>query len=82
MTATSEKLPDSDTYYMGIAIAVREKANCTGNRVGAVAVLENRVISTGYNVQHHAAVFRLLEGTPPSEAAADRLSSRVDPLRC
>ncbi len=49
MTATSEKLPDSDTYYMGIAIAVREKANCTGNRVGAVAVLENRVISTGYN---------------------------------
>jgi dCMP deaminase len=34
---------------MGIAMAVREKANCTGNRVGAVIVLENRVISTGYN---------------------------------
>ncbi len=34
---------------MSIAFAVREKANCTGNRVGAVLVLENRVISTGYN---------------------------------
>lgn len=49
MALVSEKLPDSDTYYMGIAMAAREKANCTGNRVGAVAVLQNRVISTGYN---------------------------------
>ncbi len=46
---TTEKLPDTDTYYMGIALAVREKANCTGNRIGAVIVLEKRVISTGYN---------------------------------
>lgn len=49
MTTKPEKLPDYDTYYMGIAMAVREKANCTGNRIGAVIVLENRVISTGYN---------------------------------
>ena len=49
MTATPEKLPDNDTYYMGIAMAVRQNANCTGNRIGAVLVLENRVISTGYN---------------------------------
>jgi dCMP deaminase len=49
MRLASEKLPDTDTYYMGIALAVREKANCTGNRIGAVAVLQNRVISTGYN---------------------------------
>lgn len=45
----AEKLPDTDTYYMGIAFAVREKANCTGNRVGAVIVRGNRVVSTGYN---------------------------------
>ena len=45
----SETLPDWDSYYMGIAFAVREKANCTGNRVGAVIVKDNRVISTGYN---------------------------------
>lgn len=46
---SSEKLPTQDEYYMGIAFAVREKANCKGNRVGAVIVRDNRVISTGYN---------------------------------
>jgi dCMP deaminase len=45
----NHELPDTDSYYMGIALAVRRKANCTGNRVGAVLVRENRVISTGYN---------------------------------
>lgn len=39
----------TDEYYMGIAIAVREKANCLGRKVGAVLVRENRIISTGYN---------------------------------
>jgi dCMP deaminase len=36
-------------YFMGIAIAVRLRANCTGNRVGAVVALNNRIVSTGYN---------------------------------
>lgn len=39
----------NDEYYMKIAMAVREKANCTGRKVGAVIVKENRIISTGYN---------------------------------
>ncbi len=34
---------------MNIAIAVREKANCLGRKVGAILVKENRIISTGYN---------------------------------
>lgn len=38
-----------DDYYMGIAMAVRRKANCVGRKVGAVIVKENRIISTGYN---------------------------------
>ncbi|RBP47001.1 deoxycytidylate deaminase [Arenicella xantha] len=38
-----------DEYYMNIACAVREKANCTGRKVGAVVVKDNRIISTGYN---------------------------------
>jgi len=49
MIKSTETFPDSDTYFMGIAFAVREKANCTGNRVAAVILKENRVISTGYN---------------------------------
>ena len=49
MATQSFKRPDSNEYYMGLAIAVRERANCKGSRVGAVLVLEDRVISTGYN---------------------------------
>jgi dCMP deaminase len=40
---------DHDQYFMGIAIAVRRRANCLGNRVGAILVLNQRVIATGYN---------------------------------
>ncbi|MFS8638839.1 MAG: dCMP deaminase family protein [Gemmatimonadota bacterium] len=41
--------PDRMEYYMGIAMAVRRRANCTGSRVGAILVLNDRIISTGYN---------------------------------
>jgi dCMP deaminase len=30
-------------------MAVRRRANCTGNRVGALVVVGNRIVSTGYN---------------------------------
>ena len=41
--------PARPEYYMGIAMAVRARANCLGNRVGAILVLDVRIISTGYN---------------------------------
>jgi len=43
------KLPDFNEYYMNIAFAVRRRANCLGYKVGAVLVVQNRVVSTGYN---------------------------------
>ena len=46
---TPENRPDRDDYYMGIAMAVRRRANCVGNRVGAILVRDDRVIATGYN---------------------------------
>lgn len=47
----SDKLtrPNRDNYFMQIAFAVRERADCKGQKVGAVIVLEDRIISTGYN---------------------------------
>jgi dCMP deaminase len=36
-------------YFTNIAIAVREKANCLGSKVGAVLVRDGRIIATGYN---------------------------------
>jgi dCMP deaminase len=41
--------PGRTEYYMGIALAVRRRANCLGSRVGAVLVLDDRIIATGYN---------------------------------
>ena len=41
--------PGWEEYYMRIAMAVRARANCQGNRVGAILVLDDRIISTGYN---------------------------------
>jgi dCMP deaminase len=41
--------PRPHAYFMGIALAVRARADCTGNRVGAVIVKDRRIVSTGYN---------------------------------
>jgi dCMP deaminase len=41
--------PEPDAYFMGIALAVRARANCTGRRVGAIIVRDYRILSTGYN---------------------------------
>ena len=43
------KLPDFPEYFMTIAFAVRKRANCRGYKVGAALVVENRIVSTGYN---------------------------------
>jgi dCMP deaminase len=38
-----------DHYYMQVAETVRKRANCFGSKVGAVLVLNNRIVSTGFN---------------------------------
>jgi len=42
-------MSDFNSYYMLVALAVREKANCIGRKVSAIIVKENRIIGTGYN---------------------------------
>lgn len=49
MSANERPRPDFDHYIMGLALAVRARANCLGSRVGAVIVKDRRVLSTGYN---------------------------------
>lgn len=41
--------PDMQHYFMGIALAVRRRADCLGSRVGALLVQDRRIVSTGYN---------------------------------
>lgn len=45
----AERQRERDVYYMALADSVRARANCLGSEVGAVLVLNNRVIGTGYN---------------------------------
>lgn len=41
--------PSTHEYFMGIAMAVRKRADCVGHKIGAVIVRDDRIVSTGYN---------------------------------
>jgi len=41
--------PGWDDYYLGIARAVAARAGCLRRQVGAVIVVDNAIIATGYN---------------------------------
>ena len=45
----STLVPDWVDYFLGFATAVSARAKCSRRRVGAVLVLDRRIISTGYN---------------------------------
>jgi dCMP deaminase len=49
VTPERAKQVERDRYYMSIAEAVEAGADCVGTKVGAVVVLKNRIVSTGYN---------------------------------
>ena len=49
MAEDRTKQLERDKYYMDIASTVETGADCLGTKVGAVVVLRNRVVSTGYN---------------------------------
>src|SRR3954453_23852184 len=58
MSAADPRLPDlrsarrrphREEYFMLLAVATRERAECLGRHVGAVLVREGRIIASGYN---------------------------------
>ena len=46
---TGRERPDWDSYFMLLAIATRERAECLGRHVGAVVVQGDRIVASGYN---------------------------------
>ncbi len=45
----NNKRPDIDEYFLRIAAVVAERATCLRHHVGAVAVRNKHILSTGYN---------------------------------
>jgi dCMP deaminase len=41
--------PTREQYFMLLAVATRERANCLRRHVGAILVADQRIIATGYN---------------------------------
>jgi dCMP deaminase len=41
--------PDIDEYFLKIALVVAERSTCLRHHVGAVAVKDKHILSTGYN---------------------------------
>ncbi len=44
-----EQRPSWDEYFMRIALEVARRSTCMRRQVGAVVVLEKRILATGYN---------------------------------
>ena len=41
--------PDSDEYFLKVALVVAERSTCRRHHVGAVAVSNKHILATGYN---------------------------------
>lgn len=63
------RAPWSD-YFMALAELVASRATCPRRHVGAVLVLDNRVIGTGYN------------GSPPGQPHCDEVGCLMDGQHC
>ncbi|MEJ2738878.1 MAG: dCMP deaminase family protein, partial [Dehalococcoidia bacterium] len=46
---TKVQRPDIDEYFLKIATVVAERSTCLRHHVGAVAVRDKHILSTGYN---------------------------------
>lgn len=49
VTTLEAMRPDKEDYYCGIAEAVAQRGTCTRRKVGAIVVVNDAVVSTGYN---------------------------------
>ena len=73
--------PSWDVYFLNIARVVASRSNCVKRKVGALIVLERRIISTGYNGTPRG-VLNCNEGGCPRCAGAAESGTRLDECLC
>jgi dCMP deaminase len=73
--------PTWDEYFMSIARVVASRSNCIKRKVGAVVVLDRRIISTGYNGTPRG-VRNCNEGGCPRCAGVAESGTRLDECLC
>jgi dCMP deaminase len=76
-----EQRPPWDEYFMNIAHAAATRANCIKRKVGAILVVDRRIISTGYNGTPRG-TRNCNEGGCPRCAGAVPTGSRLDECLC
>jgi dCMP deaminase len=73
--------PSWDEYFMSIARVVASRSNCIKRMVGAVVVVDRRIISTGYNGTPRG-VRNCNEGGCPRCAGVAESGTRLDECLC
>lgn len=76
-SSTTPSRPGWTEYFLGIAVAVSKRADCSRRRVGAVLVLDNRIVATGYNGAPSGSP-GCLEGACPRAHSEEPLGSSYD----
>jgi len=76
-----EHRPPWDEYFMNIAHAAATRANCIKRKVGAILVVDRRIISTGYNGTPRG-TRNCNEGGCPRCAGAAPTGARLDECLC
>jgi dCMP deaminase len=49
MTGEKRRRPEWDAYFLAMALIASSRSTCVRRRVGAVIVIGNRILATGYN---------------------------------
>jgi dCMP deaminase len=70
-----------DEYYLSIADAVALRGNCLRRKVGAIIVVERRIVSTGYNGTPYGAI-NCLDGGCPRCAGTSASYTGYDECLC
>lgn len=66
---------DRDRFYLGLAAAVAAGADCTRSSVGAVIVVGNRVVATGFNGAPAGAPSCLAGACPRGRASYEEIAA-------